>query len=76
MEIIVRIANFKFKDTHICDTTAAAVERLLETLIFPNAKFVDSETFRKKHCYNVRIQELLKKNESQIKKVFGVYTNP
>jgi len=75
LEIIVRLANAKYKETHQANTTVAAIEKLLHENIFPNARRVDGENFRKYHCYNVKTNEILKKNESLLKKVYDSYTH-
>jgi uncharacterized protein YggL (DUF469 family) len=75
LEIIVRMANAKFKEPHIVNSTAEAIEKLLNENIFPNAKSVDGETFRKYQCYNYKTNEILKKNEQQIKKVYDSYSH-
>ncbi|MFO0117199.1 MAG: hypothetical protein ACK521_06160 [bacterium] len=41
-----------------------AIEKILHENIFPNAKHVDGENFRKRDCYNVKTNEILKKNEA------------
>ena len=75
LEIIVRMANAKYKETHQANTTVQAIEKILFENIFNNAKSVGGETFRKYHCYNVKTNEILKKNEAQIKKVYDSFTH-
>lgn len=43
--------------------------------IFPNSKEVNGEHFRRFHCYNVKVNEILKKNENNIKKVYDSFTH-
>jgi hypothetical protein len=58
------MANAKYKETHDVETTVQAIEKILHENIFNNAKSVNGEMFRKYHCYNVKTNEILKKNES------------
>ena len=48
---------------------------ILKENIFPCAKSVAGENFRKYHCYNVKSNEILKKNESQLRKVYDSFTH-
>ena len=75
MEMIVRVANERFKNTRIVKTTCEALERVLETMIYPNARSMDGEHFRRYHCYNIKVNEILKKNESQIQKLYDSFTH-
>lgn len=43
--------------------------------MYPNSKSVDGEKFRRFNCYNVKVNELLKKNEPVLKKVYESYTH-
>ena len=44
---------------------------MLEELIYPNAKSMNGANFRKYYCYNVKTNEILKKNENHIKKLYN-----
>ena len=56
-------------------TTCKGIEKVLEELIYPNAKFMDGEYFRRYQCYNVRTNEILKKNEAQLLKIYNSFTH-
>jgi hypothetical protein len=75
LELIVRMANALYKESKVCQTTPDAVKRLLEVNVYPNSKSVDGEKFRRFNCYNVKVNELLKKNEPVLKKVYESYTH-
>ena len=45
----------------------AAIEKFLETLIYQNATSMNGDAFRKFHCYNVKTNELLEKNEKVLR---------
>ena len=75
LEIIVRLANAKYKESGVVRTTCEAIEKLLNDNIYPNTKEMDGELFRKYYCYNVKVNEILKKNEVQLKKVYLSFTH-
>lgn len=70
VEMVVRVGNFRYKESGLVKTTAEAIERTLEELIYPHANSMDGAYFRKSQCYNVKTNEILKKNENLIKKVY------
>ena len=72
-EIMVRTAIFRYKDTKLADTTCKAIEMLLNELIYPNARSMNGEHFRKYYCYNVKTNEVLKKNEGPLRKVYDSF---
>ena len=75
LEIILRTALFRYKDTKLAPTTCKAIEMLLEELIYPNARSMNGEHFRKYYCYNIKTNEILKKNEAPLKKVYDSFTH-
>lgn len=76
LEIIVRLANAKFKETGQVKSTIEALEKLLKEFIYPNARKVDGKSFRENHCYNEKTNEILKKNETLIRKVYDTFVHP
>lgn len=74
-EIIVRIANFRYKEKNIVKTTSQAIEKLLSTYIYPNARSVEPELFRKKQCYNVGTNEIMQNNDVVLRKIYDSHTN-
>jgi methionine synthase II (cobalamin-independent) len=36
---------------------------------------MDGESFRRYHCYSVKVNEILKKNEAMIRKVYDSFTH-
>ena len=75
LEMIVRLANFRYKENGKVKTTCEAIERLLEELIYPHAKSMDGDHFRRFHCYSDKVNEILKKNEVQLKHVYESFTH-
>ena len=74
-EIIVRIANHRYKERGKVKTCSEGIEKTLKELIYPHTKTMDGEYFRKKFCYNVKVNEVLEKNESQLKKIYDSHTH-
>lgn len=74
-EIIVRIANFYFKDRGLVKTTCQGIEKVLNEMIYPNAKSMDGDNFRRYQCYNVKTNEILKKNEAMLFKIYNSFTH-
>lgn len=75
LEVIVRLANALYRESRVCETTPQAILKLLNDNIFPHSKSVDGETFRRFQCYNVKVNEILKKNEGVLKKIYDSYTH-
>jgi hypothetical protein len=75
LEIIVRIANVKYKDTGVCSTSVQALTKLLEENIFPNMEESIPQLFRDQQLYTEEVNELLVRNEMGLKKLFGLFTH-
>ena len=75
LEMIVRVANFRYKELGLVDNTVDGIQRVLEELIYPNAHKMDGDDFRRRWCYNVKTNEILKRNESVIRKIYDSYTH-
>jgi len=74
-EIIVRIATQLYRESKVCETVPQAIHKLLNENIYPNSKEVNGEHFRRFHCYNVKVNEILKKNEVPIGKIYSSFTH-
>jgi hypothetical protein len=64
LEVIVRLANAKYFISKICETSPQALQKFLTENIFPNSKEVNGENFRRFQCYNVKVNEILQKNDA------------
>ena len=73
IEVLVYIANHKYRIPDICPTIAEAVERLLVEDIFPRNSPVDGINFRVNHLYDVKVEEILIKNEPVIRKLYNSF---
>jgi len=70
MEMLVRVAHERLKDKNYAKSVPDAIEKVLYDMVYPNARTMDGENFRRYYCYNVKTNEILKKNEQHIKKVY------
>ena len=75
LEIIVRLANAKYKDSGVTFSTTEAVRKLLEDNIFPNMEESNAQDFRDNQLYTDEVNELLARNELGLKKLFGLFTH-
>ena len=75
LEMIVRTANFRYKDTRQVKTTCDAIEKLLNDHIYKYSKEMNGDKFRRYHCYTVKVNEILKKNEQNIMKLYLSFTH-
>ena len=75
MEMIVRVAQDRYRATKVCRTLCDAIQKTLDDLIYPNAKNMDGEHFRRYYCYNIKTNEILKKNEGKIKYLYDSFTH-
>ena len=54
IEFIVRTAIFRYEETRQAKDTVEAITKLLDEYIYPNARNMNGEHFRKYYCYNVK----------------------
>ena len=76
VEVIVRLSLVKYKEPKIHEKLHDATEAILLEDILPNNIGVDGYNFRKEHMYNLKCDEIFKKNDSVIKKLFDSFLNP
>jgi hypothetical protein len=75
LEILVRIAIAKYRESKVCGSAPLAILELLNKNIFPNSQEVNGDSFRRVHCYNVKVNEILQKNVTVLKKIYDSYTH-
>lgn len=75
LEIIVRLSNALYKESGVVETTPQAVYKLLHDNIYPHSEEVDGEHFRRFHCYNVKVNEILQKNTTVLRRIYDSYTH-
>jgi len=76
VEVIVRLSLVKYKEPKIFEKLHDATEEILKKDIIPNNPAVDGYNFRQEHMYNLKCDEIFKKNEAQIRKLFESFLNP
>lgn len=69
LEIMVRLANSKFRETGITKTYAEGLQKLLEENIYPNSKPHDWQEFRDKELWTIEVNDLLDANLEGLRKV-------
>lgn len=70
LELIVRLAIIKYKDTKVLQTTQASFQRFLDQDLIPKAKKINGFTFRKDHIYNLKVDDVLRDKKEDLAKVF------
>ena len=76
VEVIVRLGLVKYKEPKVVTTLHEACERILTKDVIIKNKAVDGLNFREKYMYNLKCDEILKKNEVVLKKLYESFTNP
>ena len=71
----MRTANFRYLEQKQATDTVEAIEKLLEEYVYPNARFMNGEHFRRYYCYNVKTNELLMKNSEPLGKLYVSFTH-
>jgi hypothetical protein len=76
VEVIVRLSLSKYKDPKIVPNLHEAAKKILEDDIIPKNPAVDGLNFREAFMYNLKVDEIFKKNEAVITKFFESFLNP
>jgi hypothetical protein len=76
VEVNVRLALSKYKDPKIVPTLHEAADKLMTEDVIPKNIGVEGLNFREDHLYNLKCDEIFKKNEPVILKLFDSYLNP
>lgn len=76
VEVLVRLSLSKFKEPKIVETLPQALEKMLSEYVYPKNPAVDGLNFREEHMYNLKVDEIFKKNEPVIKKLYESFLNP
>lgn len=72
LEIIARFAKIKYMECSpiVCRTLPESINKILSDCIYPNASSSDGLDFRQRQLYNVRVNEILRRNLSVIEKIY------
>jgi len=76
LEILVRLANNKFKETGVCATYEEAVKKLLEEHVLPLANPEPWQEFRDELLWTIEVNDVLEANLDGLKKVYTNYHEP
>jgi hypothetical protein len=76
LEILVRLAQSKFKETGICATYEESMIKLLEEHIFPFANPDPWQEFRDDLLWTIDVNDVLEANLEGIKKIYTHYHEP
>ena len=75
LEFFIRTAIFRYEEQKQAKDTCDAINKLLSEYIYPNSRNMNGEYFRKYFCYNVKTNEILKKNEPNIERLYKSFTH-
>ena len=76
LEILVRLAQAKFKETGLCSTFEESMTRLLDEFIFPLANPEPWQEFRDELLWTLDVNDVLEANLEGLKKVYTHYHEP
>lgn len=76
IEVIVRLSLSKYKEPKIVSTLAEAAEMIFVKDVIPRNAAVDGLNFREEHMYNLKCDEIFKRNEGVINKLYESHLNP
>ena len=70
IELLIRIANEKYKKTNICPDLAMSFQYLIDTHIQPVNCIDEFSTWRRETLYTNEVNDILYANEQNLKKVY------
>jgi len=78
VEIVTRLGEQKYKATKVCENLQDSLKKILEDHILPfnDKHMVDGYNFRLEHMYNLKVDEIFKKNEIVLKAFFEKFLTP
>ena len=74
--MVCRIARIKYVETALIKSTAQAIDKLLVSEFYPNVVEADGWNFRQRNCYNVKVNELLRRNMPVIEQMYKSKSSP
>lgn len=63
LEVNVRLSLSKYKEPKVVPTLSEAFDKIMTEDVTPNNTAVDGYNFREEHMYNLKCDEIFKKNE-------------
>lgn len=76
VEMIVRLASIKYRDTKVNNHLHEAVENMIVNDILKYNPQLNGFEWRHKHLYNAKVTEIFKKNAAVLKKLYDANVNP
>ena len=76
LEMIVRLARIKYVETAMIKSTAMAIEKPLSDELYPSVLESDGWNFRQRNCYNVKVNELLRRNMPVLEQIYKAKGSP
>jgi len=75
LEFIIRTAMFRYMEKDNIRDHVLAIDTFIEEYLYPNCRIMNGERFRKFFCYNVATNEVIKKNEVNLMKLYKSFTH-
>ena len=76
-EILVRIANLKYRETGVTQSFSEALSMLIEERLIPYAQSGFSwQQFRTRHLWTMEVNDLFEANLENLKKVYSKFQSP
>ena len=76
VEFIVRLGLTKYKEPKKVETLMQSTEMILQEDVLPNNTAVDGKKWREEHLYNLKVDEIFRRNQPVIEKLFLFHTTP
>ena len=76
VEFIIRLGLTKYKDSKKVEKLMEASELIFRDDVIPNNQAVDGLNFRMEHMYNLKVDEIFRRNQPVIDKLFNHHTTP
>jgi hypothetical protein len=76
VEMIVRLAQIKYRDSKACPTLHEAVETLIVNDLLKHNTQLNGLEWRHRNLYNAEVSEVFKKNATILKKLYEAHVNP
>ena len=75
-EILLRVANVKYRETGICGTYSEALDKLIKENVYANYKAHPWQEFRDEELWTVEVNDVFEANLEGVKKVYQHFFDP
>jgi hypothetical protein len=76
MEFMVRLSQSMYRDSKREDDIVSAIDAIFTKEIEPNNPSIEGLNFREEHMYNLKVDEIIRKNTTVIQKLFETFLTP